>query len=98
MNLKNSKRYLFFIMALIIIIGGVYAGLKEKPAASPAISVINNGLKHNGTFDLMESIGIQQFTEFVKAPDFELVSIKGEKHRLSQYRGKVVLLSFWATW
>jgi len=34
----------------------------------------------------------------VSAPDFELVSLDGKKIRLSDYRGKAVLLNFWATW
>jgi peroxiredoxin len=29
------------------------------------------------------------------APDFELPSISGQKHRLSDYRGEVVVLNFW---
>jgi peroxiredoxin len=32
------------------------------------------------------------------APDFELKDLAGKKIRLSDYRGKVVLLNFWATW
>jgi peroxiredoxin len=32
------------------------------------------------------------------APDFELVSLDGETVRLSDFRGKAVLLNFWATW
>jgi peroxiredoxin/outer membrane lipoprotein-sorting protein len=32
------------------------------------------------------------------APDFELKTGAGERIRLSSYRGKVVLLNFWATW
>ena len=32
------------------------------------------------------------------APDFELPTLTGEKIRLSQFRGKPVLLSFGATW
>lgn len=32
------------------------------------------------------------------APDFTLSDIHGKQHRLSDYRGKVVLLNFWATW
>lgn len=32
------------------------------------------------------------------APDFELTDLEGDIHRLSDFRGKVVLLNFWATW
>jgi peroxiredoxin len=33
-----------------------------------------------------------------EAPDFVLKSVAGENLRLSEYRGEVVMLSFWATW
>ncbi|MFC4712684.1 peroxiredoxin family protein [Planococcus dechangensis] len=32
------------------------------------------------------------------APDFELTTLTGEQMRLSDYRGKAVILNFWATW
>lgn len=34
----------------------------------------------------------------VKAPDFNLVDQYGKTHKLSDYKGKVVFLNFWATW
>jgi peroxiredoxin len=33
-----------------------------------------------------------------RAPDFSLRSIDGKKVSLSDYRGKAVLINFWATW
>ena len=32
------------------------------------------------------------------APDFTLTDIAGKKHKLSDYRGKNVMITFWATW
>jgi thiol-disulfide isomerase/thioredoxin len=43
----------------------------------------------------------QALTEVAKrplAPDFALEDIDGKKRRLSDLRGKVVLVNFWATW
>lgn len=33
-----------------------------------------------------------------EAPDFELVDLDGNTHRLSDYRGQTVVVNFWATW
>jgi thiol-disulfide isomerase/thioredoxin len=33
-----------------------------------------------------------------QAPDFELETLDGRKMKLSDFRGKAVLLNFWATW
>jgi thiol-disulfide isomerase/thioredoxin len=32
------------------------------------------------------------------APDFQLTDLSGDKVRLSDFQGKVVLINFWATW
>jgi peroxiredoxin len=34
----------------------------------------------------------------VVAPDFELLDTDGNRHRLSDYRGRPVIINFWATW
>ncbi|WP_332649315.1 thiol-disulfide oxidoreductase ResA [Lysinibacillus sp. 54212] len=33
-----------------------------------------------------------------QAPDFELVDLNGNTHRLSDYKGQGVFLNFWGTW
>jgi peroxiredoxin len=33
-----------------------------------------------------------------QAPDFALKDIDGKTHRLSDYRGRLVIVNFWATW
>src|SRR5271167_1710355 len=38
------------------------------------------------------------FTQSTIAPDFSLESLDGKTMRLSDLRGKAVLLNFWATW
>jgi len=43
--------------------------------------------------------GLEIGPEFAKlAPDFEISDFDGTRHRLSDFRGKVVFINFWATW
>lgn len=39
-----------------------------------------------------------QKSRYPKAPDFELADLKGNTVRLSDYKGKMIILDFWATW
>ena len=40
----------------------------------------------------------KQLAKPLPAPDFKLPDMNEKKHALKQYRGKVVLVNFWATW
>jgi len=40
----------------------------------------------------------QEEQEPIPAPDFTLIDQFGNSHTLSDYRGKIVFLNFWATW
>ncbi len=42
--------------------------------------------------------GLTALPERPEAPDFVLPDVEGDIHRLSDYRGKVVIVNFWATW
>lgn len=46
----------------------------------------------------LASIGFQLPIEPFKAPEFSLSTLEGEEVSLSDLRGKVIFLNFWATW
>ena len=45
-----------------------------------------------------ETFGIQRFEEKKIAPPFTLKSLEGNTIALSDFKGKPLLLTFWATW
>jgi thiol-disulfide isomerase/thioredoxin len=45
-----------------------------------------------------DSFGVQRFRERKEAPAFTLNSLDGKKISLSDFKGKPVLITFWATW
>lgn len=44
------------------------------------------------------SLGIQEYATPVEATDFTLKNLDNKRVSLKNYRGKVVMLNFWATW
>jgi peroxiredoxin len=42
--------------------------------------------------------GLTSLLDKPPAPDFQLSDVDGNIHRLSDYRGRVVIVNFWATW
>jgi peroxiredoxin len=42
--------------------------------------------------------GLTQLPDRPQAPNFVLADIDGNRYRLSDYRGQVVIINFWATW
>jgi thiol-disulfide isomerase/thioredoxin len=45
-----------------------------------------------------DSFSVQRFQERKQAPAFSLNSLDGKKISLSDFKGKPVLITFWATW
>jgi len=60
-----------------------------------AVAGLYFALRHHGASDAVRATRVREPS---LAPDFSLPNLKGQELELSSYRGKVVLLDFWATW
>lgn len=47
---------------------------------------------------LWRAAGVVRFTRAVEAPDFQLRDLKWQLVNLREFRGRRVLVYFWATW
>ena len=48
--------------------------------------------------DYFSDIGVTKVERDIDAVDFSIKSLSGKQYNLSDFKGKVVLLNFWATW
>jgi len=66
-----------------------------KTCSLPLLLILLMGL---ATMAAAEQQGLTALPDRPEAPDFTLPDVDGDSHRLSDYRGKVVIVNFWATW
>jgi cytochrome oxidase Cu insertion factor (SCO1/SenC/PrrC family) len=50
------------------------------------------------TAEAGEGLRMMQLDGSLDAPDFILATVEGKKIHLRDFKGKVVLVNFWATW
>ena len=97
--MKFNKNFFYvFTFILFLLFTGVYACQKDQTGNAPKENLPDELQTDVQIADLLASMNMYHFKSPREAPDFELTSLKGKKISLAQYRGKVVLLSFGATW
>jgi len=106
-NMKNALLILVFLLIVVGLGSLIFTGQDDAYDAQGTISpqkalLQDDNVKLTGdetVTDLLDLMVMRKPSiEFVKAPGFELTSITGEQVSLEQFRGKAVLLGFWATW
>ena len=89
-------------LALAILLAACGQKAAAQPAAgqakNPAQAAAGKALPAAELEALMASLSITAAPNRPEVPDIALVSLDGKKSKLSDYRGKALLLNFWATW
>ena len=73
-------------------------GGNRNPLALVVVGLIVAAMLYFGMHAARRSGSMSGITKSSPAPDFTLESLDGKNMRLSDLRGKAVLLNFWATW
>jgi peroxiredoxin len=91
----SLKRILPIAVLIALIVWGIFDVVHKNNInnASKAYTNTNVTAKANDNGTIEEGLQIGNL-----APDFELTTLDGKKVKLSDYRGKKVVLNFWATW
>jgi peroxiredoxin len=71
--------------------------MKRNPLALVVVALVVASMLYIGVRRSRRP-GALRLTQSTPAPDFTLESLDGKNMRLSDFRGKAVLLNFWATW
>ena len=96
------------VVAVILTMPLLIMGCKEQPSEQPDVQQVKpteNIESPDSSLSLADVIRSRRYWDtafnswFGKmAPDFTVTDINGRQHKLSDYRGKDVMLVFWATW
>ncbi len=94
--MKRNRSLFFIILGFVLVLGGAYIlytilGRTGAPGQLAGVASAPPQETAQGAEDTPAP-------EKVLAPDFTAYTLAGEAVRLSDYRGKPVVLNFWASW
>ncbi len=88
---KDGSKKLILLLALLVVVGGAVMFIPSEDATATTTQseeISKDQEIENSTIVKADS----------DAPDFTVEMIDGTQITLSQLRGKIVLINFWATW
>ena len=95
--MNNKIKLIIGIIVFAVVIGGAYIAydklsIKYKPDILPTKTT--SAIEENQSISTGETTEI----ELQAAPDFTVFDKDGNEHKLSDFKGKPVVLNFWASW
>ena len=88
-----NRKVLILLLALVVLLAGAavaYNGLADR------VDLDNLATGEIVSTDIPE--GTQAAVNENLAPDFTVYDLEGNAHQLSDFRGKPVIVNFWASW
>jgi len=90
---KNLLSFAILALAAVILIVNIW-----KPDLTESEKKPTDQTEETAETEDIPGAKLSALREGAEAPDFELTALDGKTVKLSDYRGKKVILNFWATW
>ncbi|UAL47937.1 redoxin domain-containing protein [Sutcliffiella horikoshii] len=89
------NKNLLSIAIILLAVAIIFVNVWEKPASEENSEATSVDVTKD---ESIPGVDLGEVQEGNQAPDFTLTTLEGEELKLSDYRGKKVILNFWATW
>ena len=90
---KNLLSFAILALAVVILVVNIW-----KPDSTESDKSNGDQTEESVENEDIPGAKLSSLREGAEAPDFELTTLDGETVKLSDYRGKKVIVNFWATW
>lgn len=96
---KKVLKYTVKMAAVLMILMGIMTFMGLMNNMTSYLSTVNESPDETEEISSAEEVETEEKQEErTPAPEFTLADQNGSVHKLSDYKGKTVLLNFWATW
>lgn len=88
-----NKRNITFIIIFIVLMGAIFYFMNVEKVDEGDNTTEKNGENIKEEVEMTTEVVVGEV-----APNFILENLEGDRVSLQDYRGKIVLVNFWATW